>query len=235
VTEERDVEARLVRGVFGDEASDHLDDGVIAAWIERSEPLSDRAKLHLASCLECREIIGALLRERSKVVELPRRRWLAGVAIAASIALVSLLMIPDEYRGTKGRTAELSRGVALLAIDARGARRDLEDGSVVRTTDRIGFIAGHPGESEATLTILGWDGKQVHWYYPEKAGDPPHRIASGTIGERLPFDVELSDHAPGALLVAAGFDVDPRALAGMLERGKLEGDLFLFRLTLEAK
>ena len=53
--------------------------------------------------------------------------------------------------------------------------------------------------------------------------------------ERLPFDVELSDHAPGTLLVAAGFDVDPQALAAMLERGKPEGDLILFRLTLENK
>jgi hypothetical protein len=239
VKEEPDIEAELKRGVFADGAGDHVDDGAIAAMIESGALLGERERAHLASCFECREIVGQLLRERGKVVALPSRgRWVAGLAIAASIALVSIVVVlPEEkeHRGTKGIATQMSRGIALVAVDREGARRDLSEGGKVRTSERLGFIAGHPEEGASTLSILGWDGEKVHWYFPEKAGAAPYAIEGKKIGVRLPFEIELSDHATGELLVVAGFDVDPNLLARQLETGTLSNDLSVFRLKLEAE
>jgi hypothetical protein len=50
----------------------------------------------------------------------------------------------------------------------------------------------------------------------------------------MPFDVELSDHAPGKLVVMAAFDSDPKAVAEKLKRGTRDRRTLVFDLRLEA-
>src|SRR5688572_10742490 len=91
---------------------EHIGDEALASKIERGEPLDENQRAHLASCAECRDIAGVLMRQRApraEVVPLFKRRdTFAGIAVAASVALLSLVisMPPeDEYRGKGGGTS----------------------------------------------------------------------------------------------------------------------------------
>jgi len=170
------------------------------------------------------------------------------MAFAAACAVIAAIWLPgildppepiDEYapRGVSAPGVEPA-AVALLATGPDGGTRNLRGEPTVSRSERLGFRYGNPAGAHATLTILGWDGEQVHWYYPERPGGAAVRLDKGpdARGVRLPFDIALHDeHRPGALTVVAGFDLDPETLAGWLRDGRALDDerLRVFRLTLE--
>lgn len=226
---------------------DHLDDELLASRLEHGEALTAPEQAHLANCAECRDVAGHLLRSapETSAVVVPlssRRDTLAGLAVAASIAALTVLIaLPPkrtDYRGIKGRAKGLTADVSLIVTSADGAKRDVFDGGEIATTERLGFRYGNPKARHRTLTIVGWDGARLHWYYPEKPEEAPPKIAGGekALSIRMPFDVELDDHRPGELTIVAAFDADPRALAEKLKKGAVSrGDgIFVYRLKVEA-
>ena len=200
----------------------HLPDERLAAVAEGSR-LTPAERGHLGACSECRAVlaeVGAL--QPTPPVARPRAQagWVAlalGLLGTAAALVVWWRPVGDSRvdSGTyhaRGSDAGLAPEVIVLAHDAAGTRRTLSAGASVRPTDRLGFVYGNPAGVHRTLTVLGWDGARVHWYYPERLGDPPVAVRPER-SVRLPFDVGLEDHSPGPLTVVAVFDTDPQALA----------------------
>lgn len=213
----------------------HLDDERLAAVVELRAPLRAEERTHLAACAECRAVLAEVGREQpAPVIPIFRRRpvWIAAAAAVAAVALLAInvpaLLPRDELqargRGSNADVAEPeASGVALVAVDAAGVRRDLASGARATLSDQLGFRYGNTSGARRTLSILGWNGGHVHWYYPESAAGAPIALESGQAARavRLPFDIALAErHVAGPLTVVAGFDLDPRSIARALESGE---------------
>jgi hypothetical protein len=177
---------------------------------------------HLSRCIECRGILADRVRETAGQVIPFRRRIVWALSLAAAVLVGLIFIVRDPALRNKGSGEALSAELTMIATSSTGARRDVRSGDKLLLTDRIGFKYGNPDGAFRTISVLGFDGQTIHWYYPERAGGAAQPIERTTaIGTRLPFDVELAgDHRPGRLKIVAGFDADPNALALMLQRGE---------------
>ncbi|MBI4822170.1 MAG: hypothetical protein HY791_38280 [Deltaproteobacteria bacterium] len=223
MTTERKIAAVLTDLPVPDEG--HISDEVLAAAADRGRVLSGEQVTHLSACGECRAALAAAS-GRGTVTELGSRRGpLVALAAAASIAFFVGVRteVPADRSEPRSKGAAVSgeAEVKLLAISERGAR-DLADGGFIRLDERIGFVYGNPEGRHSRLSILGWDGEEIHWYYPELSGQPGVTIERGPAARsvRLPFDIALGEaHRRGKLTVAAAFDLAPDALAMKLRAG----------------
>ncbi len=217
----------------GDAEGEHLDDARLAQIADAGEALTAEELAHLARCAECREVHAAL--SHTNVVPLRRRRvWLAVAGLAAAAAVLIVLRPVDDagYRA-KGEGHELGvASVALIATSTAGARRDLREGDTIRRGERLGFRYGNPGDHR-TLTVLGWDKDEVHWFYPERASGAPAEIEPGALNRRLPFDVVIDEELDGWLEVIAAFDADPDAMAERLRSGARPEGVTVFRVRVQ--
>ncbi|MEQ8280684.1 MAG: hypothetical protein RMA76_39690 [Deltaproteobacteria bacterium] len=216
-----------------DAGGQHLDDARLASIADAGEALTAAELHHLARCAECREVHAAL--SQTNVVPLRRRRLWLGVAGLAAAAAILIVMRPAEDAGyrAKGEAQELGvASVALIATSTSGARRDLREGDTIRRGERLGFRYGNPGDHR-TLTVLGWDGDQVHWFYPERASGAPAELESGALNRRLPFDVVIDEELGAELEVVAAFDADPDTLAEQLRSGARPEGVTVFRVQVQ--
>lgn len=204
----------------------HLSDERLASVVCDGAKLTKAELTHLAECAECREVLAIELREREGGRRASRwvERTLLGVAVAAVAAGLALFIIPTPApmpRTRGGDLAPLTADVTVLAVDDSGRRRELSDSDRVRLTERLGFRYGNPQGRFSTVTILGWDGERLHWYYPASDSEPAQQVEGGkrAMSVRLPFDVKLNDHRPGPLSIVVAFDRNPKALADALRRG----------------
>lgn len=236
---EMDAETQLQNeAVFGDGDPAHLDDADVEARIAAGAAFTTTELEHLARCVECRTVVALVTADQQPPESLAasplgRGLWLAAaavLAIGAGLAAWPALRGDDGYT-RKGAGAPLTAEMTLLATGPDGARRDVRDGDVVRLDDRLGFKYGNPDGRHRTLTVVGWDGQQLRWYYPASADGAPHAAEPG-LARRLPFDVKLDDHRPGTLVVVAAFDADPAKLAADLRAGRAPPGAL--RLTVEA-
>ncbi|MEQ9498553.1 MAG: hypothetical protein RIT81_16880 [Deltaproteobacteria bacterium] len=200
---------------------------------------TEAERAHLAACAECRAVVAAALRaEPSNVVSLASRRkrltaiTLTALGAAAAVALVLQDGATPSYQGTKGSAVELEASVSLLVTDAGGRTRVVFDGGQLGTDERLGFRYGDPAGHHATLTIVGYDGQRVHWYYPERSGDTGFPVEAGARSVRMKEDIELDDHRPGMLRVAVAFDAAPVEVAEALAAGRTPKGATVFRLNL---
>lgn len=236
--------------VFQDDSPEHLEDRVLEAFIENQSPLSAKAQHHLSECTECRSVVAALLEARAEqsaqVIPFWRRAALPILAVAAAVLFAVVVQQPQPKVApppsglhSKGPSPKLKAEVTMLAIQ-KGQRRDIRSGDTMMLSEKIGFKYGNPLSEVQTLTLLGWDGSALHWYYPESPEGAPHRLKQGALamGVRLPFDIHLQDkHKLGTLVVAAAFDSDPKAIAKTLRSGTLmeSKKVKLFRYSIIAK
>ncbi len=256
MNEEKKLEEALrasAENVFQDSNSQkHLEDWELEALVETFKPLSAQAQHHLSECTECRNLVAALLEgqpnEGAKVLPLrPLRRALIPlIPIAATVALFAVLrpVAPpkppvNDVTRNRGLPPKLLAEVTLLAT-LSGVRRDVRTSQTLKLNERLGFKYGNPNGEVKTLTLLGWDGVKIHWYYPEFPQGEAYRLKWGpkVLGIRLPFDIELKEkHKPGPLVVAAAFDADPKAIAEKLRKGALveSNRVKIFRLTVITK
>jgi hypothetical protein len=219
--------SRSSRDVFETNAeTPHISDEKLASDLPPRWTPEELA--HLARCAECRTIVAERAREdggRDNLIRLDtfRARVVSVLAAAAALFIGVAFYLRDPNMRSKGTDTELRAELTMIATSANGERRDVESGGTLQLSDRIGFKCGNPEGEHKTLTVLGYDGRTVHWYYPERAGDPAHAIESTqAIGTRLPFDIQLEgDHQPGRLKIIGGFDVDPKSLAASIERGEI--------------
>lgn len=207
----------------------HLDDGVLARIAEGSLRPDAQQRAHLADCRECRDVLGIAAAMAPSEVEVRRAsRWkwtlFPGFAMAA-VAAVAVFMVGDPtsetYRTRGGVDRYTEASVTFLRSDARG-RAVVEAGATVALDAQLGFRYGNPTGEARTLTVLGFDGETIHWYYPERAGGAPMALDRGpdAVSRRLPFDIRLQErHRAGALHLYAAFDVDPDELAAAIVRG----------------
>ncbi len=221
--------------LFRDGDGAHLDDALIEARVSAGEGFGPAELAHLAACTECRTVLALAAQATAEPGEVlpftapaPRRRgnrslgWLAAAVVVVGAGLATWRLVPAESGYThKGSAGELSPEVTFLATDTNGARRDVRERGTVFLDERLGFKYGNPAGRHRTLTVLGWDGERIHWYYPEAEGGAPFQVESGAMAVRLPFDIALRpDHRPGRLTVVGAFDVDPAALAAELRSGE---------------
>ena len=245
MTNHEELEAML-RETPGESETPHIDDAELEAQVQSGAPLTPAQRDHLSRCAECRDVLGMLSREHeheggAKVIR-PAvwRKAIIPLAIAASIALIIVIIRPtpnkvNGVKGTNGTTTfkgnqtALVPKLALLATSSAGERRDLQNGGTIRLDERLGFKYGNPGNQHRSITVLGWDGKNIHWYYPEREGAPAFKLErkADNLSVRLPFDIALIEkHSAGTLKIVGAFDADPAVIAKQLrEKGrvKLEG------------
>jgi len=224
-------------------ATPHLDDGALARLAEGKIRPTAAQRAHLLECLECRDVLGAAAGAVPDLAPEPRRRfgwatWLVpGFAAAAAAAVVLFSPAGDRPDGLKARggdTLGQPASVAFLVTTAKG-REVLGDGAEVPLSAQLGFRYGNPDGDVDTLTILGYDGEQVFWYYPEAPGKPAFGVKRGpeAINARLPFDIRLAErHRAGKLQLFAAFDVEPEALAQRIEAGDVGQDVVRLTVTL---
>ena len=238
----RGVEAALqahAADVFAARSTgEHLDDELIERTLSTGRAWTASQVAHLATCAECRDVVALAARSGApsgtslaagSTPWRPLLAWL-GAAAAASMVVVAgtrlglaPALAPEGY-APKGhdQSGDLAPEVTFLATSAEGRRRDLREGDAVGLDERLGFKYGDPSGGHLTLTILGWDGARVHWYYPERAGAEPVALArrAGALAVRLPEDIALGHaHRPGPLTIAAAFDAEPSELAASLRSG----------------
>jgi hypothetical protein len=214
---------------------EHLVDARLAAVIEHPGTRLEAEEIaHVAACIECQDVLIHLVRRETPWIPNPirfgfRRPLIFLPAAAALGTLVAFLALSpltrDQFlaRGRVDAAGEASE-VALLATpsDPQKPKHDLHDGDRVALSEHLGFRYGNPSGGHRTLTVLGWDGAVIHWYYPDHPGGAPLALEFGEAAQavRLPFDIALSEHhRVGELLIAAGFDVAPEAFAARLESG----------------
>ena len=244
MTDQRDVERILGdRDAFGRGVPEpHIPDEVLADLVAGTSKLRDEHLAHLASCQACRDVLGVELIGRSENISV--LSWLrrpsavaATTALAASIAFAVWMDVPRDHR-SKGQAAPLSADVTIVATNAQGLERELSTGARVYLTERLGFRYGNPSGRYQTITVLGWDGQRIHWYYPAAEDEAPPAIRGGkkAMSLRLPFDVKVDDHRPGPLRIVAAFDRSPQKLASDLIRdAKLSNPgTFSIRVTLSS-
>jgi len=210
---------------------EHLDDETLAATVNGQHALSIDQLKHLAECSECRAVVIELGREYSQpALRLsPIKTWGRWLWIAAPIAAAVIAMLnidPNQssqqdfqHRGAVGAT--MTAEVAFLVTGEDGVQRDLKAGDSVSLKARLGFRYGNPDGTHKSLTIVGWDGSRLHWYYPETPDGEALTVKTG-INHRLPFDVGLDDHTPGELTIVAAFDLTPEQLAQRVQTNALQ-------------
>jgi hypothetical protein len=219
----------------------HLDDERLAQAAEGTRPLQRAERAHLSRCAECRDVLAAaaVAAPPAPAQVITPRRWLRVAvpliaAAAGALFMVSKASPPSvssEYqvRGKPGGSAEAA-SVTFLATDPDGRRRDLVAGDTVRRGERLGFRYGNPSGAAQTLTLIGWDGQTVHWYYPTEEGGPPAKLQQGPKAQslRLPLDDTIGPgYKAGRLSLIAAFDADPKALADRVRRGEAVAGLRL--------
>lgn len=207
----------------------HIDDGALAQLAEgRARPTAAQRR-HLSECAACRDVLGAAASAVPEAAAPPRRRfdWRFAFApgLLAAAAGIAIFVLPgdrpDGYarRGGEARYEEAS--VSVLRI-GDGRREVLGDHARVPLSARLGFRYGNPAGEARTLTVIGYDGAQIRWYYPEGPGEPGFSIQGGAaaVSRRLPFDIRLAErHQAGPLHVWAAFDVEPEAFAAQVRAG----------------
>ena len=233
-------------------ADPHVAEERIAGALEGRVQLNRREHHHLGRCTECRYVAAELAPEvtfsepsaswgdRVRAWLQPPVPLLAGALAAIAIVWIVLPQAADDtgYRARGvDEQAVTPASVALVATSTDGMRRDVRSGDALRLSDRIGFRYGNPAGAYSNLTVVGWDGEEIHWYYPEAASHPPQPIRSDpqALGLRLPFDIRLRDkHKAGRLVVVAEFDADPVTVAESLQRNALRArpGRQLFELTI---
>lgn len=205
-----------------------------------SDPLPAWTKeetTHFARCEECRALLAdrAVSKNPANVRSLYPRRLISFAAAAAAIFFGFLIFGRDPGMRSKG-SAVASGGaeLTLIATSSTGVRRDLRSGGTLQLSDSLGFKYGNPEGKYRSISVLGYDGRTIHWYYPENAENPAQAIEkTEAIGTRLPFDIGLKDdHRPGKLQVIVAFDADPRVLAAQVERGTPPIDAQIFELEI---
>lgn len=211
----------------------HLEDARLAQLAEGQGPATPEELGHLARCPECRDVLGAAAAGAAPppgVIWWRRpAAWGAGVVLAAAAAvLLAVWAGPprDSGYGIRGGPGSDAPSVTFLAVAPDGARRALAAGDEVPLDAQVGFQYGNPTGAAHSLTLLGWDGAEVHWYAPEAEGDRPEPIRGGAdaLSVPLPFRIRLADqHRAGPLTLYAAFDVDPAALAARLLSGAPAG------------
>ncbi|MBI2378966.1 MAG: hypothetical protein HYV07_33535 [Deltaproteobacteria bacterium] len=157
------------------------------------------------------------------------------LAAVAFLAGVRTETSREAVEMAKAQTSVRDGSVLLLAVGDNGLR-DLRDQGTIRLDEKIGFVYSNPAGRYSKLTILGWDGEEVHWYYPDSPGQPGESIKGGAAANavRLPFDIALGEaHHTGRLTIAAAFDLAPDVLSRGLVSGKLEdlAGVLLFRIS----
>jgi hypothetical protein len=212
----------------------HIDDARFAKLVDAAEVLDPQELGHLGRCGACRAVAGSLLETIPARPEPEAEpwwsRWWRPVPLSlAAAALAGLVFVvarsPDDLQARGDETRDFAAPtVAILAKGADGWRV-AEDGHTVTLGARLGFRYGNVTGAAKTITVLAYDGARVHWFYPEKTGDPAQELKSGkdAVNVRLPYDIVLdAEHRAGALTIAAGFDVDPVALASRLKSGRVD-------------
>lgn len=223
------------RAALEDEAKGpHLGDERLAQAAEGTRPLQRAERVHLSHCAECRDVLAAavLAAPRPPAQVIAPRRWLrtavpvlaaaAGVLFMVSRASTPPASSQYQVRGKQGGPAE-SASVTFLATDQDGRRRDLVQGATLRYGERLGFRYGNPDGAAQTVTLLGWDGQTVHWYYPNEEGGAAMKLEQGPKAQslRLPWDDKIGpEYKAGRLSLFAAFDTDPGVLAQAIRRGK---------------
>ncbi len=223
------------RAALDDEAEGpHLDDERLAQAAEGTRPLQRSERVHLSHCAECRDVLAAasMAAPRPAAQVITPRRWLRTAVPILAAAAGALFMVSrgsapkttSEYqvRGQQGGPAEAA-SVTFLATDPDGRRRDLVQGATVRYGERLGFRYGNPNGAAQTVTLLGWDGQTVHWYYPNEEGGAAMKLRGGPKAQslRLPWDDKIGpEYRAGRLSLFAAFDTDPDELAKALRRGE---------------
>lgn len=207
----------------------HIETAVLVA-AGAGKSLDAATKAHLLECEECRAVLGGLLeappphRAQRWLGQLLAPRALALAAtVTAGLLFVTLPERPPEYSGKGAATSRFEAASVTVLHDDPGSRRVLVEGDEVPIGARLGFRYGNPTGEAKTITILGWDRRRVHWYYPETADGAPQPLRSGSdvVAERLPFDVLLDGaHRAGRLELWMGFDVAPAALATRAKSGR---------------
>ncbi len=233
-TTPKDVEALFERGASAlfDDASEgeHISDERVAILADQGGAMTPEEIAHVARCAECAEVVGGVLAakpgnaiRRGRGAHWARRAPLL-VAVAAAAGVLFVALPREDGLRSKGGLEATTADVALVAI-GRERKRDLRTGGTVRLDEQIGFKYGNVEGEHATLTIAGWDGRRVHWYYPERADEAPPRIEGGPAaqGLRLPFDIKLEGYPKGALRIIAAFDTEPAAVAAALESEAFDG------------
>ena len=220
----------------------HLPPERLALLAEGSQA-QDAEKAHLVACNECRTVLRAVIAEyptAAPAAQPTRSRWhlswvLGGLAVAGLAVFLISRPPADPSAGyqARGNAQPEAAAFVLRATTPDGLTTELSDGDHVPLNARLGFVYGNAKGTAKTLTVLGWDGTTVHWYYPEKPGQPAPPIQAGpeSRGTRLPFDVQLSpDHRAGPLTVVAAFDTDPQQLAAELRADRTPGTHFTLTL-----
>ncbi len=209
--------ARNADALLGDTAeAGHITDERFALLAEGAAPLTAEERAHVARCSECAAVVGELFEARGAAPKRRRRpahwaRRAAAVGLIAAATAAVLVFAPRDELRSKGSSEVRSADVALLAIGPDG-KRDLRTGDTIRPGEQIGFKYGNTEGAHRTLTIAGWDGRRMHWYYPESAAGAAEVIRGGDDAKsvRLAFDIKVDDdYQPGALRIVAAFDASP--------------------------
>lgn len=241
---------RHARELLDDDPNEapHIDDGRFARLVESRGALTRAEIRHLGRCGACRAVAGALLETVPAAVDVEapaRPPWWAPLfrplpavlAAAAVVGVVALVGLRDDGWGTRGdKPSNFEAPTITILAKSKDGWRVTADGHRVDLGGRIGFRYGNVSGRAKTITVLGWDGRRLHWYYPEKAGAAAHSIEGGAsaVNRRLPDDILLDgEHRAGPLTVAVGFDVVPDELARQLEQSKLPKNVFVRKLVLE--
>lgn len=202
-------------------------------------------RTHLRECAECRryydrmvELEQALEQNEpvsraqearmlalgAPVLELRARpsswKWKAlalAAGIAAAIALFPPFAAEDKFRSTSGESPTLASEAIFLAIKPGASPRELRDGATLFAGEHLALRYSNTTSEFQSLTVLGWDGEKVQWYYPSSESGSPQAIASGPDARAVALPLDIRVEAEGALTLVAAFDVTPRHLAEQLK------------------
>lgn len=119
----------------------HLTTAEIAAFIDRSLPLTERtrAELHLSGCDRCREELAACARLAASAPSTSRRHvsW-RFVGVAAAAVVIALLARPNLNRDERGSSRERASAAERNRI---AIIRPSADAAVRRSDLRFGWLA----------------------------------------------------------------------------------------------
>lgn len=225
----------------------HVDDERLSLCAEGRGRLTRAERQHLAHCEECRDVLGqgAALPQPETSSRWVKWRWPAVfIPTLAAAAGLMFALSPrpgpeSEYRLRGASEVAEQASLSFVATGRDGRRRVLNPGDAVVLGEQLGFRYGNPAGLAKTLTVLGWDGQTIHWYYPEAEGGAPAPLEGGpaAVNRRLPFDVRLGpDDRLGPLTLIAAFDAPPAVLAADLRKGtKLAPNIIQVTVQVQAE